>query len=178
MAKVKLSPPWDIYHQELVAFFKYDEEVHILYDEEEKHIKVYVDNDVKAGALESLLKPEVNFGNVMLTVEVIRPNVREVPSTTDVKNNLINGLKNNDACSFVAFARGIFTNPLAYVVFKPEVVQYWTDNLGDYNGLRTTLFQEIAKEIFVEIPNVCYCTDKLVDVQPAIFGGKVSSYYP
>jgi len=178
MAKVKLSPPWIIYYQKLTAFFKRDKEIHVLYDEEENHIKLYVNNDIKAKALETLLKTEVQFGNVTLTIEIIRPNTRSVSSTADIKNNIINAFDRNDAFDFMAVAEGIFTNPLIYVVFKPEVVQYWTDDLGDYNGLRTTLFQEIAKEIFVEIPNVCYCTDKIVDAQPATFSGRLNSYYP
>jgi hypothetical protein len=48
------------------------------------------------------------------------------------------------------------------VVFVPEVVQYYTDNLGDINGFRTTLYQELAKELFGDSElsrGVYFCTD-------------------
>jgi len=178
MAKVKLSPPWVIHYQKLAAFFKHDKEIHVLYDEEEKHIKLYINNDIKASALGTLLKTEVEFGNVTLTIEIVRPNIRQIPLMADTKSSIINAFDKNDAFDFMAVAEGIFTNPLIYVVFKPEIVQYWTDDLGDYNGLHTTLFQEIAKEIFVEIPNVCYCTNKIDDTQSPVFGGRLNSCYP
>ena len=41
-------------------------------------------------------------------------------------------------------------NSFTYVVFEKEVVQYWNDNLGDINGLRSTLYQDLAKEIFAD----------------------------
>ena len=35
-----------------------------------------------------------------------------------------------------------------YVRFKPEVVQFFDDNLSDYNGNWTGLAEDIAREIF------------------------------
>lgn len=53
-------------------------------------------------------------------------------------------------------------NSFTYVVFEKEVVQYWNDNLADYNGLTSTLYQDLAKEIFEDanLDGVYFCTDE------------------
>ena len=61
--------------------------------------------------------------------------------------------------SYVEEVTGIFSNPITYVVFVNEVVQYYNDNLSDIHGLRSTLYQEIAKDIFETRLGVYYCTD-------------------
>ena len=66
---------------------------------------------------------------------------------------------------------GVFTNPILYVVFEKEVVQYFNDDLGDPHGNRSTLYQELAKEVFPEHDGVLYCTDVEED-------GKTSGEWP
>ena len=44
MARIQLSPPWITFVNELEQLFLYDSEVHIVYDEEEQEVKVYVDS--------------------------------------------------------------------------------------------------------------------------------------
>lgn len=48
-----------------------------------------------------------------------------------------------------------------YVVFKNCVVQFFNDNLNDIYGNISTLYQDIAREIFAdaEWEGVFYCTD-------------------
>ena len=56
---------------------------------------------------------------------------------------------------------GIFSNRFIYVEFKPEIVQFYNDNLGDLNGNVTTIYEAIARHIFNENPNlkgIFYCT--------------------
>jgi len=47
------------------------------------------------------------------------------------------------------------------VVFKNCVVQFFNDNLNDAHGVISTLYQNIAAEIFEDanLPGVHYCTD-------------------
>ena len=52
------------------------------------------------------------------------------------------------------------TNPFVYVMFKPEVVQYWDDNLGDPHGNISTLAQEIARDVFEDGNGVYFSTDE------------------
>jgi hypothetical protein len=54
--------------------------------------------------------------------------------------------------------------PLTYVVFKNRVVQFFNDNLNDPHGVISTLYQDIADEIFADMPyqahgGIAYCTD-------------------
>ena len=47
------------------------------------------------------------------------------------------------------------------LVFKNCVVQFFNDNLNDAHGLISTLYQEIADDVLVNIDfhGVYYCTD-------------------
>ena len=96
MAKTKLSPPWVIYADEMSQLFLGDSEVHVVYDNEEKEIKVYVDSASKAGALAQLLPVERVYGNVALKITVVPANGTSVPS-----GNLYQAaFKGNEAFSF------------------------------------------------------------------------------
>lgn len=156
MARLNLSPPWDTCVRELEQLFKYDSEVHVVYDENAQEVKIYVDAPAKAEALTLLLPKAKEFANVVLTITVIPAN-----GTVPVKTaNLFPvAFKGNGAFSFSKTVRGIFSNDLTYVVFKNKVVQYFSDNLGDVYGQTSTLYQEIAKDIFEETEGVCFCTD-------------------
>lgn len=160
MAQVKLSPPWIIYYNELKAFFKYDSEVKIIYDEDESEIKLYVFTTEKAAALSRLLPSEKVFGNVRLKVSVLYPNTVKIDTVKFHSNVelLEAALKENPILAYCS-SMELFSNPIVYVVFEPEIVQYFTDNLGDYFGLHSTLYQEIAKDIFTSLSGVFYCTD-------------------
>lgn len=153
--KPKLSPPWQTYVSEVKALFGQDDEIHILYDDEEKTLKLFVDNDVKADALSRLLPAEKTFGNVKITIEVVPANKDEVPSRIADIKNAFNG---NGAVDFIYDAETPFGD-MHYVVFEPEVVQFYNDDMSDINGNRSTLYQEIAREILGNADgNVYFCT--------------------
>ena len=157
MGKVKLSSPWVLYYHELYAFFIKDSEVRVVLDEDEVEIKLFVDNPRKADALTQLLPTEKNFGSVKVKVTVISTN-----NLKKTKFSLIqDALDGNDAVSYFDSVEDVFTNPIGYVVFDKEVVQYFTDDLGDIHGCRSTLYQDMAKEIFGNLDGVCFCTDTL-----------------
>ena len=66
----------------------------------------------------------------------------------------------NPAFVFTKSIQGIFSNNITYVVFRNKVVQYFDDDLSDIYGQCSTLYQYIAKNIFVDMESVFYCTDK------------------
>lgn len=163
MAKLNLSPPWVVYYRKLSAFFKEDSEVRITYDEIEQEIKLYVDNAEKAVALENLLPSEQVFGNVTLYITIVPANkttfdsVKAAYSTNS--SDIIHICFNNKAVTGIKIVDGIMTNRMTFVIFKKEVVQYFTDDIGDYHGICSTLYQDLAKEIFGNIDGVFFCTD-------------------
>lgn len=171
MAKLNLSPPWVVYYRKLSAFFKEDPEVRITYDEIEQEIKLYVDNAEKAVALENLLPHEQNFGNVTLYITVVPANkttfdsVKATYSTSS--SDIIHICFNNKAVVGIKVVDGIMTNRITFVIFRKEVIQYFTDDIGDYHGICSTLYQDLAKDIFGNIDGVFFCTDNEMNIENA-----------
>ena len=160
MARLKISAPWVLFYRKIEALFKNDPEVRVIFDDEEScDVKLYVENAGKADALMKLLPTVKDFGNVLLTVTVIPANGTFAPPASDTRMLIGTALAGNGALSYIHSVNGIFTNGITYVVFKNEVVQYFADDLGDVNGLNSTLYQELAKEVFGDIPGVFFCTD-------------------
>lgn len=153
--KTKLSPPWIEYYRKLEAMFGPDPDIKVEFDEDEMHIKLYVESHEKATALDELLPVQKDFGNVSVFIEVIPAN--DEPKRIDIVKRAFEG---NPAFSYATTIEGIMSNPISYVVFKPEVVQIWSDNLSDVNGLTSTLMAEIAKEIIGQDDGIFFCTDK------------------
>ena len=160
MAKLKLAAPWTTYYREIQAMFKNDKDVRIIYDENEINIKLYVNNAQKAAALGMLLPESVTFGNVTLGICIIPPNgdnkVAEITSDIDAVKQALGG---NEAVTQFYTIDGIFTNQMMYVVFKKEVVQFFNDDLSDIRGICSTLYANIANELFGRLNGVFFCTD-------------------
>lgn len=171
MAKLNLSPPWVVYYRKLSAFFKEDPEVKIVYDDIEQEVKLYVSNAEKAVALENLLPSEQVFGNVTLYITVVPANktcfdsVKAGYSTNS--NDIVRICFNNKAVVGVKVVDGIMTNRMTFVIFKKEVVQWFSDSIDDWHGLTSTLYQELAKEIFGNIDGVFFCTDNGMSTENA-----------
>ena len=51
------------------------------------------------------------------------------------------------------------TQDINYIAFDPIVVQFFNDQLDDINGLKTTLYADIAKEVFGQQDGIYFCTD-------------------
>ena len=167
MAKLNLSPPWVVYYRKLSTFFKEDPEVRIIYDDIEQEIKLYVSNAEKAVALENLLPNEQVFGNVTLYITIVPANqtcfdsVKAGYSTNS--NDIVRICFSNKAVVGVKVVDGIMTNKMTFVIFKKEVVQWFSDSISDWHGLTSTLYQDLAKDIFGDISGVFFCTDNGMD---------------
>lgn len=162
MAKLKLAAPWTIYYEEIKALFGSDPDIKVSVDDEEKVVRLYVDGEEKAEALEKLLPAEKTFGNVTVRTVVVPGN-----ELTEKKLSWFQAaLGGNPVFAFTQVSEGVFTIPLSYVVFKNRVVQFFADNLQDVNGNITTLYETIAKDVFGETPSICFCTDTEEKVGP------------
>lgn len=166
MARIGMASPWVIYVKELEQLFKYDPEVHVVYDEDKNEVKLYVDSGIlKATAIAGLLPEKKSFGSVELIITVFFANGIVVHEETlddlfeDNESLFTQFFTGNGCLSFVKTIRGIFTNDLTYVVFKNEVVQYFNDDLSDVYGQKSTLFQDIASHLLIDKEGVFYCTD-------------------
>ena len=166
MAKLGLTSPWVTFYHEVNAFFEKDSDIRVIYDEEENVISLYVDNEAKAAALTELLPTEKVFGAVTVYIKVIPANrlnvnrINKLMAGNENKGDLVaTALEGNGRLSDVVRIVGIFNNPMTYIVFRKEVVQYFNDSLGDINGVCSTLMQDIAKDIFEDMEGVYFCTD-------------------
>ena len=160
MARLGLSTPWDRYYSEVRELFKYDPEVHVVYDDESKELKLYVNNEDKADALTQLLPSTKSFGGVVLNITVVPANEINMVKATEDKAALFEKVfKGNPIVSYIK----TFDYPLnfTYIVFVNEVVHYFEDNVGDINGNCNTLYQNIADDVFADVTHVgiFFCTD-------------------
>ena len=158
MAILKMSSPWVVYYKEVEQLFKYDPEVRVIYNEETNVLTLYVDNQTKADALTQLLPTEKTFGGVILGIAVVPSNGATFRNRA-TGNLYQDAFRNNPILSYIKTIEGIFINSLTYVVFINEVVQYYNDSLADINGLCSTLYQEIAKDVFEPKEGIFFCTD-------------------
>ena len=101
------------------------------------------------------------FGNVCLGITVIPDNnFAELPLNVATEDLFNMAFDRNPVFAFTKSITGIFSNTLTYVVFKNRVVQFFNDNLNDIYGNISTLYQEIASDIFADkVEGVCFCTD-------------------
>ena len=141
--KVNLATPWATFYTELEMLFEKDPCVKLQFEDgDEKVIKIYVDSTAKADALAKILPAEKTFGNVVVKVEVIPANVDE-KSLFDLYKDAFYGNPIVDK-----FESTSFPMEFNYILFKKEVVQYFNDDLSDYNGMESTLYEDIAKDVF------------------------------
>lgn len=158
--RLKMSPPWITYVNELTALFKNDPAIKIRYDNDGPSVYLTVNNAPdKAAALAQLLPEEVYFGNVCLDLFIEGEISNKIfVDKVELFETLFGG---NSAFAFVYPVEGIFSNRIIYVVFKNCVVQFFNDNLNDLHGNISTLYEDIAADVFedADIPGVFFCTD-------------------
>ena len=150
--KTKLAAPWYIFYRQIKALFSEDPEVRVSYDDAEKEVKIFVENGRKADAISQLLPEKKTFGDMEVKVTVIPANT--MSQTASLIEDAFEG---NPALVDILKVR----SPLGdfdYVVFENKVVQYFNDDLSDVNGLCSTLYQDLAKELF-ENTGVFFCTE-------------------
>ena len=155
---LRLQSPWVTFAEEINELFKEDPEIRVEYtDDDPYEIKLYVENPEKADALTQLLPAERVFGNIVFKTFVIPADNAESNNSADLFEKAFNG---NPALSFVAQEDpGLFSFPATYVVFANKVVQFYNDDLSDYYRNKSTLYQEIARDVFGESCGVFFCTD-------------------
>lgn len=155
MKKLDLVSPWVDFFREMEAMFAKDKDVKVIFDEDDLVIRLLVEDQDKAEALEKLLVKEKTFGSVTVKVVVVPANKLK-SKNDDLFRAAFSG---NEAFVDVQTLEGAFSNPITFVVFAKEVIQYYNDDISDFNGLRSTLYQEIAKDIF-DVNGVFYSTSK------------------
>ena len=156
---LQLSPPWQDYYSALRELFKHDPEVKMEFDSDNYDIKFYVEDANKADAMAYLIPAEKAFGNVKVTTTIIPANDKLMAPeySTDMIDIFATMFKNNPIVEEIRSVKaGVYD--FNYVIFKNKVVQYFNDDLSDINGICSTLYQNIAADIFSDAHKVFFCT--------------------
>ena len=164
--RLKMSPPWVTYVNKLQALFDGDPQIafNVNYNGEDgPSVVLACNNGDKVAALLKILPEEVEFGNVVLSVGVDGPvSNLAFTSAKQLYNTAFSGNPAFAYCEAPA-QEGYYFVDFTYVVFKNCVVQFFNDNLNDAHGLISTLYQDIAKDMF-EAKGVYFCTEAGDDV--------------
>lgn len=158
MAEVKekevgISSPWMTYYKKLVALFGDDPELEVSWKEEgaEKSVIIASTNTFKIMALEKLLDPKITFGNITLTVKCLVKDGSEDSASAIFRT----AFAGNPHISEVIDQKTMGCIEQTFVLFKPEVIQFFNDDITDYygnwNGLAEDLMRDVIKQEFVNV---------------------------
>ncbi|MBR3673876.1 MAG: hypothetical protein IKN65_06330 [Clostridia bacterium] len=120
----------------------------------DKKIEIYVSNNRKAEAISKILPCYISFGNVIVPIIVLPSNDED----EDWIYNFMDAFDGNEIIDDIAQDMGL-TRDMNYVIFKKEVAQYYNDNIQSVDGFSSTLYEDIAREIFKDAPaGTFFCT--------------------
>ena len=159
--KMKLSPPWITYFHKVQALFEKDNSVTVDFDESNCCLNIIVKEDIEKGeAIQKLFPSEKVFGNNIMKINVVT--IQE-PKQIPTAQIFTNAFKNNPVVEDVINKSDILRDDQTYIMFQNKVVQFFNDDIYDYNGVCTTLYQNIAKDVFKDFADVHYCTSTNVN---------------
>lgn len=161
MQKLNLSAPWYLHRSKLAALFELDDEVTVggvETTDDGVSVTVKVSNHTKAAALQKVLTPTLEFGNVKLSVIVLDTAEAETPA--DILRA---------AFSYNRLFRGVevSTDPTGtdwtYLVADPSVLQFFGDNMEDYRGNVSMLVADAARDVLTLNAGTAVCTADLTE---------------
>jgi hypothetical protein len=156
MEDFKISPPWYTFYKEVCELFKKDNDVIPVYNDQIKTLTLKVSKYEKAKALKKLIPAKKAFGNVTVNV-----NIDYKESEQPIADIYRAAFENNPAFKYV-FDFDAGTNHITYVIFEKEVVQFWNDDMSDPHGITSTLYENIAEDVF-DTDGVIFSTDSEKD---------------
>jgi len=170
MLNLKLEAPWNTYQKKVKALFEQDPdiivgEVNELSDGKTNYaFDIEVLNHEKFVALDRVMPEVVEFGNVTLGItlydeenSVSTEDGIEIFATIFKDNPLVEDVK--DVVDFTGTRHG-------FVRFKPRVVQFFDDDISDFNGNWSGLAQDIAREVFGDgLRSVHFCTAEVGEAE-------------
>lgn len=158
---IGMVSPWIMFVNKLEVLFVDDPDVLFEYDQNKKEIILKVKDLKKAYALDNLLKPEYHFGNITLTVKIIPANNEPIKKWQYIQDALANNTHFSRVINVDPTGHGAFH----YIMMKPHIAQFYSDDISDPNGNTTMLYSDLVKDIFGDIDGVFYCTEALDDYE-------------
>ena len=161
---MNLSAPWMTYCRKLQELFNADPEIEVSDITRNKAefrnydycITIQVKNHDKARALQQVLRKDRDFGNVSLRI-FIYEDEQEMDSLSKVMHTLFDW---NDHVSRVIEGLDPTGCEQIFVMFEPEVIQFFNDNMRDFNGYWSGLAEDIARDVIDCEGKVNFCTER------------------
>ena len=144
----KIAPPWVTYRNMMVALFERDPDVAIsdVYKDNDSYaVDLEITKHRKYEALVKLLPAKVEFGNVCLKLYIYDEENSVEPDQAALYRD---AFENNPIFDYVEDLTDVTGTHHYFVMFEPQVIQFYNDNLQDPNGNWSGLAQDLAKEIF------------------------------
>ena len=112
----------------------------------------------------AVLPTEKEFGAITVQINVIPANAT-FKKAKSVRGSLYEDLfRDNPIVDDIVTIEGVMTNPITYVIFKKEVVQYYNDSLSDAHGMCSTLYQDIANRVLDAGEGIFFCTNNTMNI--------------
>ena len=144
----KIAPPWVTYRNMMAALFERDPDVEVsnVYKDNDNYaVDVEIMKHRKYNALAKLLPEKVEFGNVVLKLFIYDEENSVEPDQAALYRD---AFENNPIFDYVEDMTDVTGTHHYFVMFEPQVIQFYNDNLQDPNGNWSGLAQDLAKEIF------------------------------
>ena len=166
MNNLKLEAPWHTYQKKLNALFGSDPDIIVgdIYEIDDilsdYAIDIKVMNHAKYTALDRVLQKSKMFGNIIVLINLFdMENNNSHAFDIDLFKTIFNGNPIVKDIKDVVDRAGVRHG---FVRFQPQVIQFFHDDISDYNGNWSGLAQDIAKEMFDDdTRGVHFCTAAL-----------------
>ena len=162
MIKLRLEAPWYTYQKKLAALFEQDPDVTVadIYegddDDADFVIDIEVSNHEKFVALDRVMPSYKTFGNVTVEINLYDEENLSANSEVELYKTIF---KDNPIVQDITCLIDNVGVCHPYVCFKPEVIQFFDDDLTDVNGNYTGLAEDIAREVFEDnMRGINFCT--------------------
>ena len=164
MYNLKIEAPWYTFQKKVKALFEGDNDIIVgdIYDMDEDSqfdfaFDIEVTKHEKAEILQKLMPTVRTFGNIVLGIYIYdEENLNSNDKLMNMYEKLFEG---NPIVKDFKVAVDQAQVAHGYVRFKPEVVQFFDDDLTDYSGNWTGLAEDIARELFIGTNGeVNFCT--------------------
>jgi hypothetical protein len=160
---LKLEAPCYTYQKQVKALFERDPEIKVgdvILPEDGRAdylFDIEVRNHEKFLALDRVFPKCVQFGNITLAINL--HDEENDAGADDVLALYETIFKGNSIVKDVRTAMDHMGTKHGFIRFQPEVIQFFDDDIYDYEGNWTGLAQDIAREVFAnETRGIHFCT--------------------
>ena len=159
--KLNLQSPWVTYNNKIKALFANDEDISVsdVREDDDGVLTMAIGSSDyhKYVALDRVIAKRVEFGNVTLRIKVVQLNhIETIEDTVELYKTIFEG---NKIVRDIRVLPDFTGTEHCFIRFNPEVVQFFNDDISDYDGNWSGLAQDIAKEVFQDCAaGVHFCT--------------------